>query len=663
MATVVPRLKKRRLSPDAGMPSVETAVHPMTTPVLGGLTSPLPHTMLGVAGPSAISSPLGCAHPLPSTVCAPAPTAPTHAYLPAQPAMSVPSPHAMTNPIRSPLAVPAVLSSPHAVPAMLSSPHHVSSTLSSPHVIPPALGSPHTVPSALCSPHAVPSYLGMGVAPDVALGMLPLPPPQPSQPPPAQPVPPLPPRKSVREMIGGQERQVYLISSDEEDDEDDAPPASPLLNPPPVVAAPKMSKRKRGADDAPVKRQRAEPVAEPVPIHTFAPLTTYPAPLVLNGPALGSKPRLYNDAWGEPPPPPPLDTVPTNDKDGHIIVREGECLTPRYQICGLLGQGTFGKVVKCYDRKLRRSVAIKVIRAVQKYRDASQIEIRVLRYLRQNDPMNENKCIQLLETFDFCNHVCIVSDLLDRSVFDFLKDNHFQPFPCRNIWSFAYQLMKSVAFLHRLSLIHTDLKPENVLLVDASYDIVPTSRRSNARRKRVLRNSDIRLIDFGSATFSDEYHSGVVSTRHYRAPEIILGMGWSYPCDVWSLGCILVEFYTGDALFQTHDNLEHLAMMEMVLGRLPDDYRRKAETYKPEYFRNGQLDYPRADTSKQSRRYVYNMKRIHEIVAGPSAYAKHNELFVSLLRRMLDFDPARRITVQEALQHPYFALQPHEIPP
>ena len=179
----------------------------------------------------------------------------------------------------------------------------------------------------------------------------------------------------------------------------------------------------------------------------------------------------------------------------------------------------------------------------------------------------------------------------------------------------------------------------------------------------MLRNSDIRLIDFGSATFSDEYHSGVVSTRHYRAPEIILGMGWSYPCDVWSLGCILVEFYTGDALFQTHDNLEHLAMMEMVLGRLPDDYRRKAETYKPEYFRNGQLDYPRADTSKQSRRYVYNMKRIHEIVAGPSAYAKHNELFVSLLRRMLDFDPARRITVQEALQHPYFALQPHEIPP
>ena len=91
-----------------------------------------------------------------------------------------------------------------------------------------------------------------------------------------------------------------------------------------------------------------------------------------------------------------------------------------------------------------------------------------------------------------------------------------------------------------------------------------TSR--NARQRRVLLDSEIRLIDFGSATFDDEYHSSVVSTRHYRAPEIILNMGWSFPCDIWSIGCILVEFFTGDALFQTHDNLEHLAMMECVIG-------------------------------------------------------------------------------------------------
>lgn len=93
-----------------------------------------------------------------------------------------------------------------------------------------------------------------------------------------------------------------------------------------------------------------------------------------------------------------------------------------------------------------------------------------------------------------------------------------------------------------------------------------------ANQRKVLLDTEIRLIDFGSATFEDEYHSSVVSTRHYRAPEIILGLGWSFPCDIWSIGCILVEFFTGDALFQTHDNLEHLAMMENVCDSRMDPH-------------------------------------------------------------------------------------------
>jgi len=129
------------------------------------------------------------------------------------------------------------------------------------------------------------------------------------------------------------------------------------------------------------------------------------------------------------------------------------------------------------------------------------------------------------------------------------------------------------AVLHDLNLIHTDLKPENILLCDNAYQTftynrkIPSSSQTVSRQagqRKVLLDTEIRLIDFGSATFQDEYHSSVVSTRHYRAPEIILGLGWSFPCDIWSIGCILVEFFTGDALFQTHDNLEHLAMMESV---------------------------------------------------------------------------------------------------
>jgi len=245
-------------------------------------------------------------------------------------------------------------------------------------------------------------------------------------------------------------------------------------------------------------------------------------------------------------------------------------------------------VVEAYDKRSKTKCAIKIIRAVQKYRDASRIELRVLQTLSHNDRQNRNKCIHLRECFDFRNHICIVTDLLGQSVFDFLKSNAFVPFPSSQIQHFARQLFTSVAckyrmllvrsrlickVLHDLNLIHTDLKPENILLVNGQYQTftygrwIPSSSHTVSRKaaqRRVLLDTEIRLIDFGSATFDDEYHSSVVSTRHYRAPEIILNLGWSYPCDIWSIGCILVEFFTGDALFQTHDNLEHLAMMEPI---------------------------------------------------------------------------------------------------
>ena len=114
-------------------------------------------------------------------------------------------------------------------------------------------------------------------------------------------------------------------------------------------------------------------------------------------------------------------------------------------IARLLGQGTFGKVVEAYDRTNQTRCAIKIIRSVQKYRDASRIELRVLDTLKHNDAENRNKCIHLRDCFDFRNHICIVTDLLGQSVFDFLKANSFVPFPSSQIQSFARQLLTSVA--------------------------------------------------------------------------------------------------------------------------------------------------------------------------------------------------------------------------
>ncbi|KAK9354239.1 kinase-like domain-containing protein [Lipomyces doorenjongii] len=341
-----------------------------------------------------------------------------------------------------------------------------------------------------------------------------------------------------------------------------------------------------------------------------------------------------------------------DDDDGHYIIIPDSDLTTRYKITKLLGQGTFGKVVAAYDKQTRTHCAIKIIRAVQKYRDASKIELRVLETLSMHDQYNVNRCIHLRDCFDYRNHICIVTDLLNISVFDFLKSNDFVPFPASHIQRFAKQLLTSVNFLHELNLIHTDLKPENILLVDNSFDTYPFNRRGCEIRK-VLRDTTIHLIDFGSATFQDEYHSSVVSTRHYRAPEIILGMGWSFPCDMWSIGCILVEFLTGEALFQTHDNVEHLAMMEVVVGKpfertVSKAAGRQAQKY---FLRNGKLDYPNAQTSKTSKKYVRAMKSLDEIIPASDNF---HRLFVDLLKRIFVYDPSQRLSAREALEHPWF---------
>ncbi|KAJ9152014.1 Dual specificity protein kinase lkh1 [Pleurostoma richardsiae] len=366
-------------------------------------------------------------------------------------------------------------------------------------------------------------------------------------------------------------------------------------------------------------------------------------------------------------------SVKVDDDDGHYIVVPDADLTEKYQMVKLLGQGTFGKVVQARDRRKNELVAIKIIRSVQKYRDASRIELRVLATLKANDNDNRNRCIHLRDCFDFRGHICIVMDLLGQSVFDFLKGNNFVPFPNSQIQSFARQLFTSVAFLHDLNLIHTDLKPENILLYDSTYQTftynrkIPSSSTTVSRQatqRRVLLDTEIRLIDFGSATFQDEYHSSVVSTRHYRAPEIILGLGWSFPCDIWSIGCILVEFYTGDALFQTHDNLEHLAMMEAVCDKKIDSHlvtqvnkmTRNGGNPASKYFKRLRLDYPQPDTTRASRRFVKAMKRLDDIIPNNTPFMKH---FRDLLKRIFVYDPAQRITAKEALQHPWFKETAH----
>uniref|UniRef100_A0A453EZT2 Protein kinase domain-containing protein n=1 Tax=Aegilops tauschii subsp. strangulata TaxID=200361 RepID=A0A453EZT2_AEGTS len=192
--------------------------------------------------------------------------------------------------------------------------------------------------------------------------------------------------------------------------------------------------------------------------------------------------RQELDSAGDPPPerevvarggasPPWRD----DDRDGHYVFDLGENLTRRYKILSKMGEGTFGRVLECWDRETREYVAIKVVRSIRKYRDAAMIEIDVLNRLAENERYR-SLCVQIQRWFDYRNHICIVFEKLGPSLYDFLKRNRYQPFPVELVREFGRQLLESVAYMHELRLIHTDLKPENILLVSSEYIKVPSSK-------------------------------------------------------------------------------------------------------------------------------------------------------------------------------------------
>ncbi|XP_031261087.1 serine/threonine-protein kinase AFC3 isoform X3 [Pistacia vera] len=210
--------------------------------------------------------------------------------------------------------------------------------------------------------------------------------------------------------------------------------------------------------------------------------------------------------------------------------------------------------------------------------------------------------------------------------------------------------------MHDLRLIHTDLKPENILLVSSEYIKLPGYKRSSSDEmsfRCLPKSSTIKLIDFGSTAFDNQNHSSIVSTRHYRAPEVILGLGWSYPCDMWSVGCILIELCTGGALFQTHENLEHLAMMERVLGPIPEHMIQRASRGSEKYFRRGsRLNWPEGAVSRESIRAVRKLDNLKNMVSLHVDSSRST--FIDLLHGLLKFDPSERLTARQALNHPFF---------
>ncbi|XP_056301197.1 dual specificity protein kinase CLK2-like isoform X1 [Pseudoliparis swirei] len=338
-----------------------------------------------------------------------------------------------------------------------------------------------------------------------------------------------------------------------------------------------------------------------------------------------------------------------NERDtenGHLIYKSGDVLDDRYEIVDTLGEGTFGKVVQCSDHSRGGNpIALKIIKNLEKYREAAKLEINVLEKISKRDPDHRHHCVQMLDWFNYCGHMCICFELLSLSTFDFLKANNFLPYPVNQIRHMAHQICHAVSFLHDNKLTHTDLKPENILFVNSDYSLVYNAeKKCNERR---INDTTVRLVDFGSATFDHEHHSAVISTRHYRAPEVVLELGWSHPCDVWSIGCILFEYYEGFTMYQTHDNKEHLAMMESIQGPVPQ--RMIQSSVKQKYFLRGRLNWN--ECSKAGRYVKAKCKPLRKYLLSHGT--EHHQLF-DLLDRMLGYEPSTRISLSTALRHPFF---------
>ncbi|XP_030324618.1 dual specificity protein kinase CLK1-like [Calypte anna] len=305
--------------------------------------------------------------------------------------------------------------------------------------------------------------------------------------------------------------------------------------------------------------------------------------------------------------------------------------------------------MECIDHQEDgRHVAVKFVRKVDPGR-AYYAEVSMLYYLNSLDPSGTHHCVRMLDWFQHQGHVCIVFELLGPSTYSFIAANAFLPFRMDHIRQMGYQVCEAVSFLHINGLTHTDLKPQNILLVNSEYtEEYNTSLKQVERRPK---DPSIKVADFGSVIRDDEPHCPLITTRPYRAPEVILALGWSQPCDVWSIGCILLEYYLGFPVFaitlHAHEDLEHLARMERILGPLPRDMIEK--TRRGKYFSNGRLVW---DQHSLVGRYVSQHCKPLKAFTTCST-EEHCHLF-DLIEKMLQYDPAERITLQEALRHPFF---------
>ncbi|KAI9167098.1 Mitogen-activated protein kinase HOG1 [Paramyrothecium foliicola] len=319
-----------------------------------------------------------------------------------------------------------------------------------------------------------------------------------------------------------------------------------------------------------------------------------------------------------------------------------------------VGMGAFGLVCSARDQLTNQNVAVKKIMkpfstpvlAKRTYR-----ELKLLKHLKHENASHS------LENFTTCSpylHPLQVISLSDIFISP-LEDIYFvtellgtdlhrlltsRPLEKQFIQYFLYQIMRGLKYVHSAGVVHRDLKPSNIL---------------------VNENCDLKICDFGLARIQDPQMTGYVSTRYYRAPEIMLTwQKYDVEVDIWSAGCIFAEMLEGKPLFPGKDHVNQFSIITELLGTPPDDV---IDTIVSENVSTGKR-YNRRKwmvslTLVKTLRFVKSLPR-RERQPLRLKFKNADDSAIDLLERMLVFDPKKRITATDALAHDY--LSPYHDP-
>lgn len=313
-----------------------------------------------------------------------------------------------------------------------------------------------------------------------------------------------------------------------------------------------------------------------------------------------------------------------DDERNDYILIKNDHIYYRYEILEILGRGSYGQVIKAYDHKEKKLIAIKIIRNLSCIIHQAKIEIQILYKLIQSEE-NKDTVINILEHFIFRNHICLTFDLLSMNLYQYHKSKNLMPLPQSTLKNFTEQILRGIQYYHSLSILHCDLKPENIMLTD---DL-----------------TKLKIIDFGSGCFSNKRVFTYIQSRFYRAPEVILEVGYDYKIDIWSLGCVLAEMVIGRPLFAGRDEIDQILCIIEVLG-LPPAYMldRSAK-------RGAILENLRKSTG-QGKGKIPASKPLKSVIGGDSCFTDlvSSKTYIECL----SWDPRFRLSAEEALAHDWF---------